>query len=268
MKTYGLIGYPLTHSFSETYFNEKFDKEKRDDHFYCNFPLTDINFLPNLLDLYPDLCGFNVTIPYKEKIIPFLDKTDSLIDEIGAVNTVEITRYCEGILLKGYNTDVYGFNRSLHEWFAALKAKIPPRALILGTGGASKAVAYVLKSIGVTAHLISRRKGVGIYKTYTQLNANDFATHHLIVNTTPLGMFPFDEHAPDIPYNYISPQHYLYDLIYNPAETRFMRNGIQRGATAINGERMLHLQADKAWKIWNSNDPSTINDIFIEDDHL
>jgi len=252
MNLYGLIGYPLSHSFSQRYFTEKFAKEGREGYCYKNFPITNIGELKNLLEQQPDLRGFNVTIPYKEQIIPFIDEMDELAAKTGAVNTVKIVRNGKDVYLKGYNTDVYGFSRSLEEWFTAIRAEIPRRALVLGTGGASKAVVCALQNFDVAVHLASRREGKGIYKTYDQLNADDIAAHSLIVNTTPLGMFPKTEECPALPYSYLTEKHYLFDLVYNPEETLFMRKGLERVAFVCNGERMLHLQADKAWEIWNN----------------
>jgi len=248
---YGLIGYPLSHSFSQRYFTEKFAREGREGYSYQNFPITDIGELRKLLEQYPDLRGFNVTIPYKEQIIPFLDETDAEAEKIGAVNTVKITRTGNSIRLKGYNTDVYGFSRSLEEWFAALNAKLPQQALILGSGGASKAVVYALHCRNIITNTVSRKAGAEIFKTYDQLTGADIAAHSLIINTTPLGMFPNIDGCPPIPYQYLTEKHYLYDLVYNPAETLFMRKGLENGASAHNGERMLHLQADKAGLIFD-----------------
>ena len=287
MHQYGLIGYPLSHSFSQKYFMEKFANEGLVDYSYQNFPINDIRELRSLLEQYPDLRGFNVTIPYKEQIIPFLDELDSVAEEIGAVNTVQIARNEKDLHLKGYNTDVYGFSKSLQEWFqvssltpyrvqefqvSGFKSdtlsgarvsgfKFPFRinqvsglsALVLGTGGASKAVVYALSRLGIDARLVSRKDVKGVFKTYEQLTGEDFATHSLIVNTTPLGMFPNVGECPAIPYQYLTEKHFLYDLVYNPEETLFMRNGREMGASVHNGKRMLHLQADKAWEFFKLN---------------
>jgi len=249
---YGLIGYPLSHSFSQKYFTEKFVKEGITWCSYKHFPMSCIADLFQLLDQNPDLHGFNVTIPYKEQIIPFLNEMDIIAEETGAVNTVQVMRNGKDIHLKGYNTDVYGFSRSLEEWFTACDAELPLQALALGTGGASKAVAYALSKFDMLVHSVSRHEGRNIYKTYDQLNAADIAAHSLIVNTTPLGMFPNTDESPAIPYQYLSGKNFLYDLVYNPEVTLFLRKGLERGASVCNGERMLHLQADKAWEIWNN----------------
>ena len=245
---YGLIGYPLSHSFSQGYFTEKFAKEGYAGYSYINFPITDIGELPNLLEQQPDLRGFNVTIPYKEKIIPYIDEMDTTAVKAGAVNTVRVIRNGRDIYLKGYNTDVYGFSRSLEDWFTALDTALPRKALILGSGGASKAVACALHCLNITASVVSRKKG----KTYDRLDAAEIAAHPLIVNTTPLGMFPNIDECPDIPYQYLTEKHYLYDLVYNPEVTMFMRKGLEKGAAVHNGRQMLHLQADKAWEIWSA----------------
>ena len=217
---------------------------------YRNFPIGSIQELPGLLAQHSDLCGFNVTIPYKEQIIPYIDEIDSIADEIGAVNTVLVARNGKDLYLKGFNTDVYGFGQSLEEWFRLHQAEFPRQALVLGTGGASKAVVYALSRLNIDTHLISRKEDNKVYKTYRQLDESDITAHALIINTTPLGMFPNTGECPKLPYQYLSKKHFLYDLIYNPAETLFMRRGREMGAAVYNGEHMLHLQADKSWSIW------------------
>jgi len=248
----------LSHSFSQRYFTEKFAREEREGYFYRNFQITDIGLLYPMIEQQPDLCGFNVTIPYKEQIIPLMDELDAVAKKTGAVNTVQVVRKGKDIHLKGYNTDVYGFSRSLEEWLQTqiLNSQfsiLNSHALVLGTGGASKAVVCALTGLGADVHLVSRQEGKGIYKTYDQLNADDMAAHPLIVNTTPLGMFPGIGECPAIPYHYLTEKHYLYDLVYNPEETLFMRKGLAMGASVKNGERMLHLQADMAWEIWQKS---------------
>jgi len=250
---YGLIGYPLSHSFSQGYFTEKFAKERCIGYSYRNFPLENIGELSNLLVQQPDLYGFNVTIPYKEQIISFLDEMDVVAEKTGAVNTVQVACKGKERYLKGYNTDVYGFSRSLEEWFAALDVELPRQALALGTGGASKAVVCALRCLNISVQLVSRKEGRDIYKTYNQLNAADIAACPLVINTTPLGMYPNTGECPVIPYQYLTEKHYLYDLVYNPEETLFMSKGREMGAFVHNGERMLYLQADKAWEIWNNH---------------
>jgi len=250
MNLYGLIGYPLSHSFSQRYFAEKFAKEGIENSRYMNFPIERIEKLKELLEQHPDLRGFNVTIPYKEQIIPFLDELDAVAAQTGAVNTVRVVRNGNVITLKGHNTDVYGFSRSLEEWVSPL----PSSALVLGTGGAAKATAHALRSLGVQPHFVSRQPRKGTCKTYAQLNAADIVAHALIVNATPLGMFPEVDECPPLPYALLTEKHHLYDLVYNPPETLFMRKGIERGASVKNGERMLRLQADKAWEIFQQID--------------
>ena len=227
-------------------------KEGHVGYSYMNFQISSIADVYQLLEQFPDLQGFNVTIPYKEQIIPYMDEIDMIAKEVAAVNTVQVIRNEKDIYLKGYNTDVYGFSRSLEEWFTACHAELPGKALVLGTGGASKAVVYALSQFNMVVHSVSRREGRNVYKTYDQLDAADIAAHPLIVNTTPLGMFPNNEECPEIPYQYLTEKHFLYDLIYNPEKTLFMQNGHKKGASVHNGERMLHLQADKAWEIWKN----------------
>ena len=250
---YGLIGFPLSHSFSQRYFNKKFVREGFEGFSYCNFPIKDIGELQSLLEQQPYLCGFNVTVPYKEQIIPYLDEMDSVATIAGAVNTVLIERSAKGLRLKGYNTDVYGFSRSLVKWFNSLDSDMPQKALILGSGGAAKAVVCALNELGIEANTVSRKSGNNIYKTYNQLNITDFYEHQLIINATPLGMFPNIHECPAIPYQYLTEKHFLYDLVYNPPKTLFMLKGREQGALAVNGLQMLHFQAEKAWEIWTEN---------------
>lgn len=246
MKLLGLIGYPLSHSFSVSYFAEKFRKENIVDYEYRNFPLENISDFTGLLKDNPGLTGLNVTIPYKEKIISYLDRLDSIAEKIGAVNTIRFVQEGSSGKLTGYNTDYYGFMNSLTPY-------LEPRhksALILGTGGASKAVSYVLEELGIQYCYVSRKPQPG------ELGYNDLCLamirkHLLIINTTPLGTYPDISSFPDIPYDLLSPDHILYDLVYNPPETEFLRLGRQKGAKGINGRKMLELQAEKSWEIWN-----------------
>ena len=246
---YGLIGYPLTHSFSQRYFNEKFNSEKIDA-VYLNFQLSDIGELMEMLAEHPRLQGFNVTLPYKEQVIPYLDAIDPKAKEIGAVNVVKVTHLAGGdIRLKGFNSDYIGFLDSL----VPLLGKGDHSALVLGTGGASKAVRVALQSIGVKVAMVSRTMKPGVTYTYDQLTQEVMDSHDIIVNTTPLGMYPHAEECPPIPYDYITPRHILYDLIYNPDVTKFMKRGAERGAKTKNGLEMLLLQAFESWRIWKSN---------------
>ncbi len=246
MKRFGLIGFPLKHSFSVGYFDEKFKKEGLSNCSYEAFPMQDLDEFPRLLEKFPDLRGLNVTIPHKESIIAYIDELDPVAEAIGAVNCIAIGES----KLTGYNTDAYGFLNSLHEWINHYSLTLPPGALILGTGGASKAVAYALRKLGVDVQFVSRRPGPG-HLTYDDLNEHIMRQHALIVNTTPLGTWPDVELCPSLPWDFIKPLHLLYDLVYNPAETTFLKLGRQRGAATTNGLRMLELQADKSWEIWN-----------------
>ena len=242
-KLYGLIGFPLSHSFSKGYFTEKFAREGIADSVYELFPLAHIGQFPALLETQPELVGLNVTIPYKESVIPFLHALDEEAAEIGAVNTITIR---DG-RTKGYNTDVYGFEMS----FKKHLKPVHQRALILGTGGASKAVLFTLNKLGIPYTLVSRSSGRD-HLTYSDITPEILDANKIIINTSPLGMYPKSEEYPDLPYEALSADHYLYDLIYNPAETAFMKMGIAAGAVVENGLEMLHLQAEKAWEIWQS----------------
>ncbi|OFY50887.1 MAG: shikimate dehydrogenase [Bacteroidetes bacterium RBG_13_46_8] len=249
MKLYGLIGYPLSHSFSKRYFEEKFEKEDLADCRYENFPLQSLEELDGLIESKPELQGFNVTIPYKERILSRLDRTDENAFDIGAVNTVKIYRQQGKTILKGYNTDSHGFCASL---LPSLNATITD-ALILGTGGASKAVAFVLKKLGISCLFVSRTPMRSDHISYADLCGPVLYHTQLIVNTTPVGTYPDKEACPDIPYEFITGKHLLYDLIYNPPETKFLSRGRERGARVLNGLEMLRLQAEKAWEIWNDD---------------
>lgn len=244
MTTYGLIGYPLSHSFSKKYFTEKFEKEGIPNHQYDLFPLEEIDELTALLKAQRDLAGLNVTIPYKQKVMPFLKKINAAAAEIGAVNTIKIL---DGEL-HGFNTDAYGFQISLQK---LLNPEQSYQALIFGTGGASKAIQYILKKLNITFRLVSRHKKENCL-TYEELSPDVIASCLLLVNTTPLGMSPNVDTAPNIPYQAISQHHILYDLVYNPEKTLFLKKGIEQGATSKNGLEMLHLQAEKSWEIWNT----------------
>jgi shikimate dehydrogenase len=245
-KTYGLIGYPLTHSFSKKYFTEKFEKENLNDCVYNLYSLSGIQQLPQMLRDNPEIEGLNVTIPYKESVIPFLNELDPIAKAIGAVNCIKI----KNGKLTGYNTDVFGFRQSIKPFLE----KRHERALILGTGGASKAAAYVLKEIGLDCYFITRHKTQGSGPNtflYDELNEYMLNAIKLIINTTPVGMYPNVKDAPAIPYDLLTPSHLLYDLIYNPAETEFLRRGKEKGSETINGLSMLQQQAEESWRIWN-----------------
>jgi shikimate dehydrogenase len=247
MKNYGLIGYPLSHSFSKKHFAEKFAALEIIDCFYDLFPLENINNFPQLLTKVDNLVGLNVTIPYKEQVLPFLDEIDADAKAIGAVNTIKINNG----KLKGFNTDVYGFKQSLlpiinKKYTKATKLK----ALILGTGGASKAVFHALKQLGIDTKFVSRNPKNGQF-AYHDLTKEIIASHQIIVNTTPLGTSPNIHAFPNIPYQFLTSSHLLYDLVYNPEVSAFLQKGLEQETTIKNGLEMLHLQAEKAWEIWN-----------------
>lgn len=243
--TYGLIGYPLGHSFSKGYFTEYFTQECIDAQ-YKNFELPAINDLYKVLTEEPTLQGFNVTIPYKQQILPHLDDIDAAAAAIGAVNVVKVTRHAGGLHLKGYNTDVIGFGNSIRP----LLRPHHTHALILGTGGASKAVDYALRQLGLTTRFVSRRKTDDTL-TYDELTPELLALHTVIVNTTPLGMYPHIDECPPIDYSLIHNGFLLFDVIYNPTKTLFLQRGEEAGATICNGMEMLIGQAKAAWHIWN-----------------
>ncbi len=240
----GLIGFPLEHSFSETYFNEKFFRSGLSNSHYEAYPIPEIEQLPALLKKYPELTGLNVTIPYKESILPYLDTISDEAQSIGAVNTIKI----EHGKLHGFNTDVFGFRISLNKLLQAHHRK----ALVLGYGGASKAVCFVLKQLKISYRIVSRSNTENNFLSYDALTDSIISDHPLIINTTPLGMAPKRLDYPAIPYAGIGKQHLLYDLIYNPGKTIFLIKGQQHGAVIKNGLEMLYLQAEKSWEIWNT----------------
>jgi shikimate dehydrogenase len=242
MAKYGLIGKDLSHSFSRTFFTNKFEKEKRKAT-YHNFELESLEQFSDLIKKTDGLKGLNVTIPYKEKIIPYLDKMDKEAQKIGAVNTI---KFCKDGKLTGYNTDHYGFAKALADFFP-IKEKT---ALILGSGGASKAVQYVLDTMDFEYEIVSRKSSMDSI-SYQALDKEMIEEHLLIVNCTPLGTSPNIKECPRIPYQYLGKDHLLFDLIYNPRETEFMKLGFIRGARVSNGLKMLEYQAKKAWAIWN-----------------
>jgi shikimate dehydrogenase len=248
IKQLGLIGFPLSHSFSVSYFKSKFEKENITDFTYQNFEIPKIEDLKGIIDQTPDLIGLNVTIPYKEQVIPFLDELDEDAKKIGAVNTIKIERSSKGIKLIGYNTDCYGFKESLKP----LLKQSHYKALILGTGGAAKAVEFVLKEIGLDVLYVSRNPSSNKELSYEDLVGDVFSKYKVIINSTPLGMFPKVDNCPDIPYHLLNEDNLLYDLVYNPSETLFMKKGAEKSAATQNGLPMLQLQAERAWQIWNN----------------
>ena len=245
MKKLGLLGRHISYSFSRSYFNAKFEKENLSGFSYKNFDIDSITMFPDILKNNPELIGMNVTIPYKEVVMPYLDKLDQKAREIGAVNTIKISK---DRTLTGYNTDCYGFKNSLKP---ALKHH-HKKALILGTGGASKAIAYSLKELGIAYSYVSRKLKSDVKFTYNMLTDSIIKEHQIIINCTPLGTFPNIDNCPEIPYEALGSTHILFDLVYNPEETKFLKQGKDQGATTINGLNMLKLQAEKAWEIWNT----------------
>ncbi len=243
---YGLLGYPLEHSFSKSFFNNKFEAENIDAE-YINFEIPDINMLMEVISEYYNLNGLNVTIPYKEQVIPFLDELDEDAANIGAVNVIKFIHNNGDLKLKGYNSDVIGFCDSI----SPLLKPHMKKALVLGTGGAAKAVCYGLKKLGIQPQLVSRKNSDKAI-SYTEITEEIINDHHIIVNTTPLGMYPNIDESPDIPYEYLTPEHLCYDLLYNPDETLFMKNAKAHGAVTKNGLEMLLLQAFASYDIWNS----------------
>lgn len=259
MKKYGLIGFPLTHSFSKKYFTEKFEKDGFEDREYELYPLQNLSDLPELINATPDLCGLNVTVPHKIGVMFYLDKIDPAAKEIDAVNCIKIVNHqpvesffsgelsSMRVRLEGYNTDAFAFEASLKP----LLRKHHQKALILGNGGAARAVAYVLNKLDISYRLVSRR-AIGKQITYKHLTESVMKERLLVINTTPLGTAPNIEECPEIPYELLTSKHLLYDLVYNPAETEFLKRGKLQGASIKNGLEMLKLQAEKSWEIWNS----------------
>ena len=248
MDKYGLIGYPLGHSFSISYFNEKFENENIDAQ-YINFEIPTIEALPEVLASNPELKGLNVTIPYKEKVISFLDSVSPEARAIGAVNVIRVTHKGNDIILKGFNSDVIGFTKSIEPM---LEKKWHRKALILGTGGASKAIDYGLKALGLETVFVSRYERPGTIQ-YGNITPEVVKEYNVIVNCTPVGMYPHSEECPQLPYEAMDSHTILYDLIYNPDETMFMRRGAQYGANVKNGLEMLLLQAFSSWEFWNES---------------
>lgn len=244
---FGLIGYPLGHSFSKTYFSQKFEKEEIQNCSYELFPISNLNLLPELLAQNPDLKGLNVTIPYKESVLQYLDFIDTGAKRIGAVNVIRINS--DGKLY-GYNSDYAGFATTLLGLKSAKDWK-GIHALVFGSGGSSKSVAACLEDFGIDFRIVSR-KASGDHLTYEELNTETMKEFNLLVQCTPVGMFPKTEDCIPVPYHSLSEKHIAIDLVYNPEETMFMRKVKEQGGVAINGLTMLHAQAEKAWEIWNS----------------
>ncbi len=243
MRKFGLIGKNISYSFSKTYFADKFEKEEINDASYENFDLQSIKEFQDIFKHHPEIAGLNVTIPYKEVVIPYLDKLSRNAKAIGAVNTIRITKKGK---LKGYNTDCYGFKNSIKPFLKNHHKK----ALILGTGGASKAIAFTLNELKIDYKYVSRTKTQDNF-TYDELDESIIKQYHIIINCSPVGTHPSIDECLKIPYKALTNQHLLFDLIYNPSETLFLKQGKQKGAKTCNGLKMLELQAEKAWKIWN-----------------
>jgi len=242
-RQYGLIGKDIDYSFSKKYFTEKFALGNLEDCTYQNFDIQTIEEFPSVISNNPDLKGLNVTIPYKESIIPYLNKLSQNAAQIGAVNVIRFTRKGK---LKGYNSDYYGFMKSLEPLLQPHHKK----ALILGTGGAAKAVSFALDKLGILYTFVSREEKHGMID-YDRINATTFDNHQIIINCTPIGTSPNTKEFPPIPYNFFTQKHIAFDLIYNPEETQFLKKAKKNGAVTKNGYEMLVLQAEKAWKIWN-----------------
>jgi len=253
MKKYGLIGYPLSHSFSKRYFTEKFEKENIMGSQYELFPIENIDALPTLLKENQELCGLNVTVPHKIGVLNYLDRVESGAKAAGAVNCIRIgqknVNAKHDFMLEGYNTDIYGFEMSLKP----LLKEYHDEALVLGDGGAAKAVKCVLEELGIRYKLVTRKPAPGNL-LFNELKPHHIARHKLIINTTPVGMSPNIDECPPVPYEAITGEHLLYDLIYNPAETLFLKKGAEKGAVIKNGYEMLVLQAEKSWEIWTKKE--------------
>ncbi len=245
-KVYGLIGYPLTHSFSQNYFNQKFQAENLNAE-YVNFEISDIGYFMEVIAENPNLCGLNVTIPYKQQVIPYLDDMDPDAKRIGAVNVIKFINDKGGVKLKGYNSDVIGFRDSISPMLKSWMKK----ALVLGNGGAAKAVVVALEHLGVESKIVSRTPQEGAIG-YDELTPEVMNEYHVIVNTTPLGMYPHVDECPNIPYELLTDKHLCYDLLYNPDVTLFMSKSQEYGAEVKNGLEMLLLQAFASYNIWEA----------------
>jgi shikimate dehydrogenase len=249
MKTYGLVGYPLGHSFSKKFFTEKFNNEGLSDCQYLNFELDTIAKFPSIFKGNENICGLNCTIPYKQQVMQYLDEIDEETKIVGAVNTIKPIRIDGNLRLKGFNTDIIGFERSLRPMLSEKHTK----ALILGTGGASKAIKHILSKLGID--FISASIEEELFENeirYEQITGEVISERRVIINATPLGTYPKVDNCPNLAYEYLTSEHVLFDLVYNPEVTLFMKKGMERGAKVKNGLEMLHEQAIAAWEIWNS----------------
>lgn len=248
MREFGLIGYPLGHAYSQKYFEDKFKALGIKDAKYMLFPISEISKITNIINSHPNLIGLNVTTPYKELIIPFLHDLDKVILRLGTVNTIKITRSEDKYLLKGFNTDVFGLNKT----FDNLNLPDGSRALIFGSGGSGKTVSFVLKERGIPCTNVSRNPQNLQQMAYSNITESVLRHHNIIINASPVGMYPNIDSCPQIPYDYITKNHICIDLVYNPAQTLFLKNSTIKGAQTVNGITMLYEQADKAWEIWNT----------------
>jgi shikimate dehydrogenase len=244
-KIFGLIGSTVSHSFSKSYFDEKFFREGLRDHRYELFPLNKIQDIQTLIKDNEGLCGLNVTLPYKEQVLKYLNEIDPAAQKIGAVNVIKVQKG----KLKGYNTDSDAFFETLEKWLPKSKTI---HALVLGSGGSSKAVQQALVKLGIEYRVVSREKGKGDFSYEEINNSKEINSANLIINTTPLGMHPNNDAVPPLDHEQLTKDHYVYDLIYNPARTQFLQKAEMRGATIKNGLEMLHVQAEKSWQIWNN----------------
>ncbi len=250
MRKYGLIGYSLSHSWSKKYFENKFDNENISDAQYELYSINKIDELFTLIFSDKSIKGLNITIPYKEIIIPYLNEFSEEARAIGAVNTLKIEHFEDEVSIKAYNTDVFGFEETI---IGKISGSVKT-ALILGSGGSAKAVAYVLKKHDISYTMVSRlKKGKSIIQ-YHEISEGSFENYDIIINCTPVGMYPNSGEMPNLPYHKLKPGQILYDLIYNPEKTQFLKEGEKRGCTTINGLKMLHLQAERSWEIWNSEE--------------
>lgn len=247
MKKFGLIGYPLSHSFSKKHFTEKFAQEQIADCEYELYPIENINSFPELIIADDEICGINVTIPHKVGVMAYINELDEAAAEIGAVNCIDIRRENGKAVLKGYNTDAYGFETSLFPFLKEHHTK----ALIFGDGGAAKAIKYVLNKLGISFLVVTRKPAEGTI-LYEAVNEELLLEYTVLINTTPLGMSPNVDSCPQIPYEFITEKHLSYDLVYNPERTKFLERSAASGAAVKNGLEMLYLQAERSWYIWNS----------------
>lgn len=247
-KSFGLIGYPLGHSYSKSHFSRKFEREGLGNHSYLNFEIPSLELFDGIVKENPDLIGLNVTIPYKQAILSYLDDIDPIARIIGAVNTIKIIRSGNECYLTGYNTDAIGFEKSIGHWTLSHAVK----AMVFGTGGSSLAIKYALSHMGIGYISVSRKAAKGVVP-YEELTKQAAADHLLWVNCTPVGMFPDSQARLPLPYEVLTPAHYLYDLVYNPDITEFLRMGNEAGSSIMNGTRMLFEQAEASWEIWNNN---------------